>query len=100
MIRLPRTAAVRVGLGRDDQPQRHAGLVRGRRRRRWSAPCDVGDRAAVAAMLGDIDPPRTMRGPIEFKKHVAGVILRRAIAQRAQRQNEEEKTCPTRCTSR
>ena len=36
--------------------------------------------AAVAAMLGDIDPQKDNRGPIEFKKHVAGVILGRAIA--------------------
>ncbi|MEO0917259.1 MAG: xanthine dehydrogenase family protein subunit M, partial [Pseudomonadota bacterium] len=36
--------------------------------------------AAVAAMLGDIDPSQDNRGPIEFKKHAAAVILRRAIA--------------------
>jgi carbon-monoxide dehydrogenase medium subunit len=30
-------------------------------------------------MLGDIDPTEDNRGPVEFKKHVAGVILRRAI---------------------
>jgi aerobic carbon-monoxide dehydrogenase medium subunit len=36
--------------------------------------------AAVAAMLGDIDPHADNRGPIEFKRHVAGVILARAIA--------------------
>lgn len=35
--------------------------------------------AAVDAALGDIDPAEDGRGPIEFKKHVAGVILRRAI---------------------
>ena len=34
---------------------------------------------AVTAMLGDIDPTEDNRGPVEFKKHVAGVILRRAI---------------------
>jgi carbon-monoxide dehydrogenase medium subunit len=42
--------------------------------------CDaaaMGD--AVTAMLGDIDPTEDNRGPVEFKKHVAGVILRRAI---------------------
>ena len=33
----------------------------------------------VAAALADIDPQEDMRGPIEFKKHVAGVVLRRAI---------------------
>lgn len=37
-------------------------------------------KAAVAAMLGDIDPQQDNRGPIAFKKHVAGVILGRAIA--------------------
>lgn len=36
--------------------------------------------AAVSAMLGDIDPQKDNRGPIEFKRHVAGVILARAIA--------------------
>ena len=36
--------------------------------------------AAVAAMLGDIDPTEDNRGPIEFKRHAAAIILRRAIA--------------------
>ncbi|MCG6122349.1 MAG: xanthine dehydrogenase family protein subunit M [Microvirga sp.] len=36
--------------------------------------------AAVAAMLEDIDPTADNRGPVAFKKHVAGVILRRAVA--------------------
>ncbi len=35
--------------------------------------------AAVDAALGEIDPAEDGRGPVEFKKHVAGVILRRAI---------------------
>ena len=35
--------------------------------------------AAVAAMLGDIDPTEDNRGPVAFKNHVAGIILRRAI---------------------
>ena len=35
--------------------------------------------AAVAAMLEDIDPTEDNRGPVAFKKHAAGVILRRAI---------------------
>lgn len=35
---------------------------------------------AVAAMLGDIDPQQDNRGPVEFKRHVAGVILGRAVA--------------------
>ncbi|MGZ2255913.1 FAD binding domain-containing protein [Roseobacter sp. A03A-229] len=37
-------------------------------------------RAAADAMLGDIDPTEDNRGPVAFKNHVAGVILRRAIA--------------------
>jgi len=40
---------------------------------------DAALKAAVAAMLDDIDPSEDNRGPIAFKKHVAGVILRRAI---------------------
>ena len=36
--------------------------------------------AAVSAMLGDIDPTEDNRGPIEFKRHAAAIILRRAIA--------------------
>lgn len=39
---------------------------------------DVED--CVTAMLGAIDPVADNRGPVEFKKHVAAVILRRAIA--------------------
>ncbi|KMW57937.1 Carbon monoxide dehydrogenase medium chain [Candidatus Rhodobacter oscarellae] len=37
-------------------------------------------KASVAAMLGDIDPTEDNRGPVAFKRHVAGVILGRAIA--------------------
>lgn len=36
-------------------------------------------KAAVAAVLGDIDPTEDNRGPVEFKRHVAGIILTRAI---------------------
>lgn len=36
-------------------------------------------KAAMAAMLGDIDPSEDNRGPVAFKNHVAGVILRRAV---------------------
>ena len=39
----------------------------------------VAIQAAVSAMLGDIDPQADNRGPIEFKRHVAGVILARTI---------------------
>jgi carbon-monoxide dehydrogenase medium subunit len=41
--------------------------------------------AAVAAGLAAINPAADNRGPIEFKKHVAGVILKRAIARAASR---------------
>lgn len=40
---------------------------------------DAALKASMAAMLADIDPTEDNRGPIAFKKHVAGVILRRAI---------------------
>jgi carbon-monoxide dehydrogenase medium subunit len=36
-------------------------------------------KASVAAMLQDIDPMEDNRGPVAFKRHVAGVILTRAI---------------------
>jgi aerobic carbon-monoxide dehydrogenase medium subunit len=39
--------------------------------------------AAVTSMEGDIDPAQDNRGPIDFKRHVAGVMLRRAIARAA-----------------
>jgi carbon-monoxide dehydrogenase medium subunit len=43
--------------------------------------CDAeAVKAAVAAMLDDINPGADNRGPVEFKRHVAGVILGRAIA--------------------
>jgi aerobic carbon-monoxide dehydrogenase medium subunit len=41
--------------------------------------------AAVAAMLEAIDPSEDNRGPVDFKKHVAGVMLRRAIERAASR---------------
>lgn len=41
--------------------------------------------AAVAAMLAAIDPAEDNRGPVAFKKHVAGVILKRAIARATER---------------
>ena len=37
-------------------------------------------KTAVAAMLADINPSADNRGPVEFKRHVAGVVLGRAIA--------------------
>lgn len=43
-------------------------------------PCDkAAVKAAVAAALEDIDPTEDNRGPVEFKKHVAGIIISRAI---------------------
>ena len=41
---------------------------------------DAAIDAAVAAMLGDINPTEDNSGPVAFKIHVAGIILRRAIA--------------------
>ncbi|MEO0633560.1 MAG: xanthine dehydrogenase family protein subunit M [Pseudomonadota bacterium] len=40
---------------------------------------DAAITAAIAAMQNDIDPVHDNRGPVAFKNHVAGVILRRAI---------------------
>ncbi|NOD36119.1 MULTISPECIES: xanthine dehydrogenase family protein subunit M [unclassified Ruegeria] len=50
----------------------------------WSADASTalagGDvEGCVAAMLDAIDPVADNRGPVEFKKHVAAVMLRRAI---------------------
>lgn len=50
----------------------------------WSAQAGAALAAgdvdgAVGAMLAAIDPGEDMRGPVAFKRHVAGVILRRAI---------------------
>jgi carbon-monoxide dehydrogenase medium subunit len=43
--------------------------------------CDaIAMKAAVAAALQDIDPTEDNRGPVEFKIHVAGIIISRAIA--------------------
>lgn len=36
-------------------------------------------KVSVVAMLADIDPTEDNRGPVAFKRHVAGVILSRAI---------------------
>lgn len=44
----------------------------------WLAGGNVD--GCVAAMLDAIDPVADNRGPVEFKKHVAAVMLRRAIA--------------------
>ncbi len=45
-----------------------------------SAALADGDvNACVAAMLDAIEPVADNRGPVEFKKHVAGVMLRRAV---------------------
>lgn len=41
--------------------------------------------AAVAAMQEAISPGEDNRGPVEFKRHVAGVMLRRAIARATSR---------------
>ncbi len=36
-------------------------------------------KAAIEAMLDDIDPQEDNRGPVPFKRHVAGIVLSRAI---------------------
>ncbi|MEP2781580.1 MAG: xanthine dehydrogenase family protein subunit M [Pseudoruegeria sp.] len=42
--------------------------------------CDAAAiKDAVDAMLGDIDPTEDNRGPVAFKRHLAGIILTRAI---------------------
>ncbi|MGP1356090.1 FAD binding domain-containing protein [Roseicyclus sp.] len=46
-------------------------------------PSDID--AAVKAALAAIDPSPDNRGPVEFKRHVAGVIIRRAIARAVSR---------------
>jgi carbon-monoxide dehydrogenase medium subunit len=61
----------------------------------WSAAAgaalvgsDLGEAAvtaAVAAMQADIEPVADNRGPVEFKRHVAGAVLRRAVARAASR---------------
>lgn len=45
-----------------------------------SACDEAAVKAAVKAMLGDIDPTADNRGPVAFKRHVAGIVLGRAIA--------------------
>lgn len=40
---------------------------------------DAAVKAAVAAMLEDIDPTEDNRGPVAFKRHAAGIVLGRAI---------------------
>lgn len=50
----------------------------------WSETADTalagGDvEGCIAAMLEAIEPQDDMRGPVAFKKHVAAVVLRRAI---------------------
>jgi carbon-monoxide dehydrogenase medium subunit len=43
--------------------------------------CDAAAvKAAVTAMLDDIDPTEDNRGPVAFKRHAAGIVLGRAIA--------------------
>ena len=48
--------------------------------------CDANAiEASVAAMLDDIDPSEDNRGPVPFKRHVAGIVLSRAIERAWQR---------------
>ena len=46
---------------------------------------DAARKAAVAAAIEAIDPVADNRGPVEFKKHVAGIVLRRAIDRAVER---------------
>ena len=41
---------------------------------------DASVKAAITAMLDDIDPTEDNRGPVAFKRHAAGIVLGRAIA--------------------
>ena len=41
---------------------------------------DASLKAAITAMLDDIDPTEDNRGPVAFKRHAAGIVLGRAIA--------------------
>jgi carbon-monoxide dehydrogenase medium subunit len=36
--------------------------------------------AALAALKGDLDPPADLNGGSDMKRHLAGVLLERAIA--------------------
>jgi carbon-monoxide dehydrogenase medium subunit len=48
--------------------------------------CDDAAIAAAAAAAGaDIDPTADNRGPVEFKRHAARSVIRRAIARAASR---------------
>ena len=49
--------------------------------RRWSGPRSMAPaiEAAVAAAVAITDPASDLRGPADFRKHVAGVMVRRAI---------------------
>ena len=40
---------------------------------------DSAIESSITSMVGIIDPSEDNRGPVAFKKHVAGIILRRAI---------------------
>ncbi|WP_425074981.1 FAD binding domain-containing protein [Sagittula sp. S175] len=56
----------------------------------WSAEAGqalaAGDvDGAVAAALAAIDPQEDMRGPVAFKRHVAGVVIRRAMTRALER---------------
>ena len=54
--------------------------------------------AAVAAMQAAIEPGKDNRGPVEFKRHTAGVMLRRALA-RATTRAQAGGRAGARCTS-
>ena len=43
-------------------------------------PGEAAITAAIAALAQDLDPPTDMHGPPDMKRHLAGVLLRRALA--------------------
>ena len=48
--------------------------------------CDAAAvKAATEAALADIEPTADNRGPVEFKRHVAGIVIARAIQRAASR---------------
>ena len=71
---------------RAHQPRRRAALRRGRgpgAGRHHDRRC--GNPQAVQAAVAITDPASDLRGPADFRKHVAGVMVRRAIARARER---------------
>ena len=68
-------------LGRDDEPRRHARVLAAAAGAALVGTAGDAEavKAAVAAALKDINPTGDNRGPVEFKRHVAGIVIGRAI---------------------